>query len=1058
MLPRESEIGKVPCIDDFIGARADADSTLDFLTRLLAALEAGETRDEAVRSLHSLADKISLSHLEHLMIRAIDVPGLEAPIRLFLTPAVFSPELWGQTFAEGLLKFSQRFAGARVVELGTGSGWISLLLLAKTQVKEVIGLDINPVAVTVSRLNSWLNGTRSDGSIVLSQAGQPIIGSFRVYESDLLGKVLADRDTFEHIIGCIPQVLHPGRSDEDVEQRLSERELYDLSNYCFEQGILEDRFGLPLIARALEQAQLCLKPEGEVTLILGGRPGPHAIESMFSRRGFESEIVWSRRIPQADDTDLASLVELENAHDIQFHFFMNRDSRESISADTAVRLLKSGRQVSHDLLVYRAKTRFETPTFHFVRNLHELGLDSLRRELDFSRMTEEQMSFLERLSREVMKSKTIPYPHERGDRSLRDRLASFLKIYCHVFLDPENLFVAPERSELFSMILNTVKREDGTILLSESLRPVYGNLIERMRIDVTWCNEDLSEIIELDEALRPSLSLVSPRQWSRPSPITLRALFDHAFKNPKRWYIVDDSANFEIGSSLDANIALRLAGQMDIPDNVLLLYGLVKNTVCPDLELSFLINAPVSWTENFDVASEISYSRIPYPSQLYYEWLFDDLLSFPFPVSASTSQPSHAVGESDRDDSVKELQARFAEVAQDAVFAPKPISVEDPELIRLDYGELEQHVPDLLLKGLIKGFVEEPSEALPSMMRHRASSYVATTRGVLVTPDRIALGQGVFPLLAALVMELSFRLGRPPVVAVPRATYGYIFPLITYNGGTPILIETDESNGFLVTAEQIAALNPKPDLLWLTQPNNPSGLLFDSTAVNSITTICAEKEIYILADEIFFLLSDYRLGTWTPSYVSFGSALTCPVRSRYLFITDGTSKAFAAGGLRCGFMVCPDHNWASRISSSVPAPPKSILRAWDSIYSAFLDEAPHGMMDLEAAKREVHGYLFETRRQLSVNRDEVLSLLREFGIDDGIDTPYRGGIFVLAKMSEHRDELAKKMKLLVNSDTWGRTPGWSRVCFSLPTERFQEATSRLRAYLSRTRSKESNER
>lgn len=1049
MLPLESETneGKVPGVDDFIGASADAQGTLDFLTRLLAALESGETRDEAVQALHDLADKIAQSQAEHLMLRSIDVPGLEAPIRLFLTPAVFSPELWGQTFAEGLLKFSERFASARVVELGTGSGWISLLLLAKTQVKEVIGLDINPVAVTVARLNSWLNGTRRDGSIVLSQAGQPIIGSFRVYESDLLGKILGERDTFEHIIGCIPQVLHPGGKDDGVEQRLSERELYDLSNYCFEQGILEDRFGLPLIARALEQAQLCLKPEGEVTLILGGRPGPQAIESMFARRGFASEIVWSRRIPQADDTDLASLVELENAYDIQFHFFMNRDSRESISADTAVRLLKSGRQVSHDLLVYKARTRFESPTFHFVRNLHELGLDSLRRELDFSRMTEEQMSFLERLSREVMKSKTIPYPHERGDRSLRDRLANFLKIYCHVFLDPENLFVAPERSELFSMILNTVKRQAGTILLCETLRPVYGNLIERMRVDVTWCNEDLSEILELDEALRPSLSLISPRQWSRPSPITLRALFDHARKHPKRWYIVDDSANFEIGSSLDANIALRLAGQMDIPDNVLLLYGLVKNTVCPDLELSFLINAPESWTDNFDVASELSYSRIPYPSQLYYEWLFDDLLSFPFPVSASNNAVSHR--DSSKRDSGKELEARFAEAAQDEVFAPKPISVEDPELIRLDYGELEQHVPDILLKGLIKGFVEEPSDALPSMMRHRASSYIATTRGVLVTPDRIALGQGVFPLLAALVLELSRRLGRPPRVAVPRGTYGPIFPLITYNGGVPVLIETDEASGFLLDGKQLAALDPKPDLVWLTQPNNPSGLLFDSSAVNAITSLCAEREIYLLADEIFFLLSDYRLGAWTPSYVSFGSALTCPVRSRYLFVTDGTSKAFAAGGLRCGFMVCPDQSWAASIASSIPAPPKSILRAWDNIYSAFLDEAPHGLMDLEAAKREVHGYLYETRRQLSVNRDEVISLLKEFGIDDGIDTPYRGGIFILAKMAQYRDELATKMKLLVNSDEWGRTPGWSRVCFSLPAERFEEATSRLRAFLAR---------
>ncbi|MFX6067076.1 hypothetical protein ABTE92_19425, partial [Acinetobacter baumannii] len=83
-------------------------------------------------------------------------------------------------------------------------------------------------------------------------------------------------------------------------------DLYDLSNYCFQQGILEDRFGLPLIARALEESQLCLNQGGKVTLVLGGRPGPAAIESMFSRRGFDAKLSWSRRIQQADDTDLAS--------------------------------------------------------------------------------------------------------------------------------------------------------------------------------------------------------------------------------------------------------------------------------------------------------------------------------------------------------------------------------------------------------------------------------------------------------------------------------------------------------------------------------------------------------------------------------------------------------------------------------------------------------------------------------------------------------------------------------------------------------------------------------
>lgn len=1022
------------------------EASMKALEDLLARLDKTDTRAAAIKELHGLAEACTKKSFPHLMLRTVDVPGLEAPIRLFLTPAVFSPEMWGQTFAEGLLKYPEQFHGTRVVELGTGSGWISLVLLAKTHVKEVIGLDINPIAVMTARLNAWLNGTKPDGMLVLSQAGLPIINCFRAMESDLLQVIIDSKDSFDHIIGCIPQVLHPGKPEEDdIEQRLSERDLYDLSNYCFEQGILEDRFGLPLIARALEQSQLCLKSGGKVTLILGGRPGPQAIDAMFVRRGFQPKTIWSRRIAQADDTDLASLVELEKAHGIQFHFFLGKHSKQSVSADTAVKLLKKNRQVYHDLLVYEAYTRFEKSTFGFVRNLKELKLDSLRKELDFSRMSEEQMSFLERLSRSLHQSKTLPYPHERGDMSLRKRLASFLQIYCHTALEPGEIFIAPERRQLLSMILDMVAHPGDDILISQSLRSVYEKLFSNngyTHLNVTSANDDLHEIFELDNSLEPRILILAPGSMSRPSMINVGALFDHARLHPERFYIIDDSANFDIDSSLEANMTLRIASQMEMPSNVVFLYGLIKNTVCPDLELSFLVNAPSDWSEKFDVASELTYSRIPYPSQLYYEWLFDDLLSFPFPAPEICTLKSN-----ERKD--VEYRSQFLTAAGDEVFAPKPVSVETPELIRLDYGEFEYPVPDLLVKGLVKGFIEEPSEALPSLLRQRVTSYTHFTRGQMVTPDRVVLGQGLYPIFGALIRTLAARLGRPPIVAVPNGSYGCIYPTVIYHGAEILPVETDESNGFVVTKAAIEALSKKPDLLWITQPNNPSGLMFDADSVMSILDTCASRQIYLFADEIFFMLSDHRLGPWTPQFLSFGTGLASSDRYKYLFLADGTSKAFAAGGLRAGFMIAPDHSWAHEIQSRIELPPKSILRAWDNLYSAFLEEAPHGLIDVDAAKSEVLGYLTDARKLLTSQRDELLQLLKKHNLDDGLDTPYRGGLFVIAKLADRRDQIATKANLLINSGKWSRSGDWARICFSLPPDKWAIAIERLRNYLER---------
>lgn len=1040
------KVETLPTVEAILALPGDspdrAEKTCRMLSRLLAGLESADERHLSVRILHDLAAALEGKSLPHLILRAMPVPGLDRPIRLLLTPAVFSPEMWGQTFAEGLMKVPEQFDGTRVVELGTGSGWISLLLLLRTNVQEVVGLDINPVAVTMARLNAWLNGTRDDGSVVLSQAGAPIVGAFRIVESDLLQAVIAGREDFDHVIGCIPQVLHPEGHAETREPRLSERELYDLSNYCFEQGILEDRFGLPLIARALEQAQVCLKRGGKVTLILGGRPGPDAIASMFVRRGYEPEILWSRRITQADDTDLKSLVKLEQAHGIKFHFFMSRNSRESLSAETAVRMLQAGHDVYHDLLVYRATTAFEKAAFGFASNLHRMSLDSLRKELDFSRMTEEQMSFLDRLSQELLKSRTIPYPHERGDLGLRKRLSKFLRIYCHLPVEADEMFVAPERSELLSMIVNMVAKQSCSVLLSESLREVYGRLGQDLFVDTVWCNDDLSEILELDDVLAPSVVVLAPRQFVRPSPIVLSALFDHARKHPDSYYVIDDSANFEIGSQLDANMMIRLAGQMDLPENVVLLYGLIKNVVAPDLELSFVLNAPPSWIEGFDVASELTYSRIPYPSQLYYEWLFDDLLSFPFPVETIDSNYGNRK-------KVEPERAEFLEAASDPVFAPKPVDVDDPELIRLDYGEFEHPVPDLLVRGIIKGFVEPDSDYLPEVLRYRIASYVAGTRESMILPDRVVLSQGVFPLFGAFLKGVWKRLGRPPRVLLPGGSYGPLYPMIAYHGAQVIPLSTESERGFLFDVKHLRASGnlKKPDVLWLTQPNNPSGLFFESSQVAAIVEWCVENQVYLLADEIFFLLSDHRLGAWTPPSLSFGSHLSRFEAARFIFVTDGLSKAFAAGGLRCGFLVCPDAAFAELIQSHLKAPPAVLLRAWDNLYSAFLDEAPHGMIDVAAAHREVSDYLLGARKTLSANRDRLLSLLRKHGLDDGIDTPYRGGLFLLARLAERRNELAESKKLLINQDDWSRTPSWARLCFSLPEPRFEEAIRRLEDFL-----------
>lgn len=1018
------------------------------LNKLVAALEDEKLRSEAVTTLHALAGALETSPNLGLTLKTVHLPALDYPIRLLLTRAVFSPEFWGRTFAEGLLKSKEQFRGKKIVEVGTGSGWISILLLLFTHVKEVVGLDLNPVAVTMARLNSWLNGTTSDGTLRLSLAGEPIVQSFRAEVSDLLTAPLQKNEYFDHVIGCIPQVLHPNPGFQKLDHSgstadgLSEKDLYDLSNYCFEQGILEDRFGLPLIARALEQSQLCLASGGKVTLVLGGRPGRQAIESMFERRGYDVKLVWMRRIQQADDTDLASLVELEKAYGIRFHFFMSResDSEESVSAATAVKLLASGRQIYHDLLVYEAVTRFEPEVFDFVRNLSKMDLSSLRKELDFSRLQEERVSFLSRLSHSMLKSKAIPYPHERGDIAIRQLIATYLQSFCYFATRPEDLFIAPSRAEMLAMILKMVTFAGENILLSSSLESVYKETAMQAGLDITTGNEDLGELCQLDDLVTPRVVLIAPKQLASPSPITLKILCQQARKHPDRVYLIDDSANFLISSNLGANMTLRLAAQEDLPANLIFVYGLVKNTISPDLQLSFLVNAPQNWLNGFDVGSELSYSRIAYPTQLLYQWLFEDLMTFAFADQAEdiTAKSENKISQP--------LTPLIEELEHDPVFLPKPVDVEDPGLIRLDYGEFECAPPDILIKSLFKGFIDEETELLPHIVQERVCAYVKFTRHVTVSPRRIVLAQGVFPLFGAFIQALKLRLGRAPVVGVPDGSYGPLYPMLKYYGAELMPIKTSPAKAYLLASRDIQDLPVKPDVLWLTQPNNPSGVFYDPEKLRNVIDVCNNENIYIFCDEIFFLLSDHRLGRWTPSSLSAGSYASGPYQKR-IFMADGIAKSFASGGMRLGFLMTPDEEWAADIARFAAQPPRALLRAWDGLYSAFLDKSPNHMLDVGKAFSEVETYLMEKRRGLSANREALLALLRKHGLDDGYDTPYRGGLFLLGRLHDRHKDLAQKAKLLTNPGDWGRTGDMVRLCFCLEQNRFDTAMQRLQAFL-----------
>ena len=199
--------------------------------------------------------------------------GSHRELLLLSFPSIFAPEEWSFTFYEGLLRYrSEEFYSRRIVELGCGSGWITLAIAVNFLPKVIYGVDLNPRAVVCSQLNLYLNALDDEGKPILDREQKTLIDRVKFAESDLLEYFTDYPHFLDRIIGCIPQVLNPELEvmRNLVQQGANDEFLHSLSNYCEKQGYVEDQFGLGLLAKAIEQSIQLLRPTGKIIFNFGG--------------------------------------------------------------------------------------------------------------------------------------------------------------------------------------------------------------------------------------------------------------------------------------------------------------------------------------------------------------------------------------------------------------------------------------------------------------------------------------------------------------------------------------------------------------------------------------------------------------------------------------------------------------------------------------------------------------------------------------------------------------------------------------------------------------------
>ncbi|HKS72776.1 MAG TPA: pyridoxal phosphate-dependent aminotransferase [Terriglobales bacterium] len=121
--------------------------------------------------------------------------------------------------------------------------------------------------------------------------------------------------------------------------------------------------------------------------------------------------------------------------------------------------------------------------------------------------------------------------------------------------------------------------------------------------------------------------------------------------------------------------------------------------------------------------------------------------------------------------------------------------------------------------------------------------------------------------------------------------------IVRYAGGNCVLLETDEAQGFRLTADMIERLiTPRTKLIILNSPSNPSGAVMAPDDLAEVIRSATQRGIWVISDECYVYLN------YTGRRFSVGSLRE--YRDR-MVIVGSLSKTYAMTGWRLGYALAP---------------------------------------------------------------------------------------------------------------------------------------------------------
>lgn len=180
--------------------------------------------------------------------------------------------------------------------------------------------------------------------------------------------------------------------------------------------------------------------------------------------------------------------------------------------------------------------------------------------------------------------------------------------------------------------------------------------------------------------------------------------------------------------------------------------------------------------------------------------------------------------------------------------------------------------------------------------------YQAISDMLWVPKEYLLFGNGASELFMAIVHGL-----KPGKTVIPVPSfYGYEYA-VEAGGGEVVYYPLQEGKQFGLDEGLLEALTEDVGMVFLANPNNPTGKLMESTYLGRLLDVCKEKGIIVVLDECFieFCGGAYSMLSKIENYEN-------------LILVRAFTKIYAIPGVRLGYLVCSNQMLVDKIKRQLP--------------------------------------------------------------------------------------------------------------------------------------------